>query len=565
MKQDYADANPNKAFFLQMFTRDISLEDCILDLIDNSIDSLFRSGQVVLDEILNPETQQSKPTEANLPKIQVTISADEISIKDNCGGITYKIAKEEIFKFGHSEDQKGNSLGVYGIGLKRAMFKIGKKIHMKSKNKKDGFVSGINTDEWLKDDQWRIPIQRLEGVGNDKRGYTEISISKFNDEVKEVVKSSMLPGKLYQLVAKTYTFFLNKSVNIEINGTRVDPVKLSFSTSEDIEYGYVENSYGDVNVKIYVGLAARVEGKDKKYWSEENAGWFIACNGRLVLFADRSELTGWGKPNLPAYQPQYRGFLGVVFFSSKNPLQLPWTTTKRALNKESLVYQQTFKDMVRLAKPVISTLQKVYKGGEGSEREEYKKMADSADIVTVETMKPSAAQLFTTKPPKIVPTTTSIQFDYNKNEVDRIKHCLKKPGLSNKALGKKALDYFAEMECPQMSAPVGSWKKVNYQLRPAKQLERRIMLDTFIAMAQCGFRLRKYKYIGFGSIFFYDFVLFHKLLGIDKMLSIEHDYEAESRVQFNKPFRDVEIKMGRSDEILPVMDMKEEYLAWFGL
>ncbi|WP_072395132.1 hypothetical protein [Hyphomicrobium sp. CS1GBMeth3] len=36
------DANPTKAFFVRMITRDIALEDCVLDLIDNSIDGAWK-------------------------------------------------------------------------------------------------------------------------------------------------------------------------------------------------------------------------------------------------------------------------------------------------------------------------------------------------------------------------------------------------------------------------------------------------------------------------------------------------------------------------------------------
>lgn len=36
-----ASANPTKAFFVRMITRDITLEDCIFDLIDNSIDGAW--------------------------------------------------------------------------------------------------------------------------------------------------------------------------------------------------------------------------------------------------------------------------------------------------------------------------------------------------------------------------------------------------------------------------------------------------------------------------------------------------------------------------------------------
>ena len=42
----FAKAYPRKHFFFEMFTRDISLEDCILDLIDNSIDA--RASRVLV-------------------------------------------------------------------------------------------------------------------------------------------------------------------------------------------------------------------------------------------------------------------------------------------------------------------------------------------------------------------------------------------------------------------------------------------------------------------------------------------------------------------------------------
>ena len=46
MTEQMANAYPKKKFFVDMFTRDISLEDCLLDLIDNSIDGLIRSKQL---------------------------------------------------------------------------------------------------------------------------------------------------------------------------------------------------------------------------------------------------------------------------------------------------------------------------------------------------------------------------------------------------------------------------------------------------------------------------------------------------------------------------------------
>jgi len=81
-------------------------------------------------------------------------------------------------------------------------------------------------------------------------------------------------------------------------------------------------------------------------------------------------------------------------------------------------------------------------------------------------------------------------------------------------------------------------------------------------LTQAGFEIRKYKYTGFGSYFFYDFLLFHKLLGIDKMLSIEHDSNLEKRVKYNRPFSCVEIKIDKASNIIPTLPREAKHLLW---
>ena len=44
---DVVQAGATKIFFLDMFTRDIALEDAILDLVDNAVDALCRSGRLI--------------------------------------------------------------------------------------------------------------------------------------------------------------------------------------------------------------------------------------------------------------------------------------------------------------------------------------------------------------------------------------------------------------------------------------------------------------------------------------------------------------------------------------
>lgn len=63
MSELVADARPTKELFLEMFVRDLSLEDCILDLVDNSIDSLIRIRDIDVSEALLPEgIQEDKKT-----------------------------------------------------------------------------------------------------------------------------------------------------------------------------------------------------------------------------------------------------------------------------------------------------------------------------------------------------------------------------------------------------------------------------------------------------------------------------------------------------------------------
>ncbi len=107
----------------------------------------------------------------------------------------------------------------------------------------------------------------------------------------------------------------------------------------------------------------------------------------------------------------------------------------------------------------------------------------------------------------------------------------------------------------------GSYEKINYSLRPAKAIERKMMCDTFRRLSPFG-RVETYRYIGFGSPFFNDFILFHKALDISNMISIEIDKMNKHRFEFNCPFNCIDIKFGHSNEILPTLSWEERSIVW---
>lgn len=109
--------------------------------------------------------------------------------------------------------------------------------------------------------------------------------------------------------------------------------------------------------------------------------------------------------------------------------------------------------------------------------------------------------------------------------------------------------------------PNGSYQKINYSLRPAKSIERKMLAEAVQRLSNFA-RLNKYRYVGFGSTYFSDFKLFHKLLGIKKMVSIEEDVNNQKRFKFNRPFSCVRMEFGKSTSILPRLSWREKNIVW---
>lgn len=106
-----------------------------------------------------------------------------------------------------------------------------------------------------------------------------------------------------------------------------------------------------------------------------------------------------------------------------------------------------------------------------------------------------------------------------------------------------------------------SYERINYSLRPAKQIERKMLVEAFRKLAEFG-ALDSYRYIGFGSIYFSDFSLVHKALGIPEMISIEKDEDVKERFLFNRPFGCIEMRFGHATKILPNLSWDQRTILW---
>jgi hypothetical protein len=77
-------------------------------------------------------------------------------------------------------------------------------------------------------------------------------------------------------------------------------------------------------------------------------------------------------------------------------------------------------------------------------------------------------------------------------------------------------------------------------MRPAKHVERMLVLDGLRRLRNVG-PLPSYAYVGFGALYFVDFNLVHRALGITDMTSLERDAAFAVRCQFNKPFDSIAV------------------------
>jgi len=342
-------AYPTKKFFMTMLTRDIALMDAIMDLLDNCIDGVHR---------------QNKNTGNNSYSgyfSEITINEKEFILKDNCGGIPLEVAKNYAFKMGRSDqyhdDDNLETVGMYGIGMKRAIFKMGVEADVISFNQSDIFKVTI-PDTWSTTPDWFFDYVTLNNVQLDgllTQTGTYIKIQKLHPYISTQFKDNDgFIKDLSILLRNHYGYIVQQGFKILLNGIEISPLELNIITTESDNQKVIKpyvysTTLDDVDVEVIVGFyrpPANEEEIDQELNGEfaksqsENAGITVICNDRVVLYCDKTFLTGWGEPPVPKYHTQFIAIAGVIHFRSNNPIKLPVTTTKRGLDTSSAIYAE---------------------------------------------------------------------------------------------------------------------------------------------------------------------------------------------------------------------------------
>jgi Transcription elongation factor, GreA/GreB, C-term/Histidine kinase-, DNA gyrase B-, and HSP90-like ATPase len=147
---------------------------------------------------------------------------DRIVVEDNAPGISFTTAEKEVFRFGHSaaHNESRDRLSVYGIGMKRALFKVGKRISMTSDHKSGGFGLTLDVAKWARSTKlpWTIPISKRPPASVTG---TRIKITHLNPEIRERLLDKTFGKNLIEKISRVYSFFIGRIVDVYVNGERV--------------------------------------------------------------------------------------------------------------------------------------------------------------------------------------------------------------------------------------------------------------------------------------------------------------------------------------------------------
>jgi hypothetical protein len=431
--EDEIDVTPTRALFVEMLTRDLLLNRAVIDLVDNSVDGAKR---------LRPESG------ADLQGLEIAINlnAERFEITDNCGGIGIDLARRYAFRFGRARGMPATpgSVGQFGVGMKRALFKFGHKFEVVSTTATDYFEIRVNVDEWENEPgPWRFAFESLQVDLNNpvEETGTKIVAAPLRNDARAQFGSQAFVTSLAREIQSAQQQHIDCGLRIAVNGSSLIATPWKLVQGAGIEPHFFEDTVqlegGMVQRRIYAGLGDSLP---------QAAGWYVFCNGRMILEADQSRTTGWERGDdeedvvIPKFHGQFARFRGYVFLDSDNAALLPWNTTKTGVDSDTDIWRNTYAKMRSIMRPIIDALNRL-------DRE--KELAENVRPIEIALRNSSSRSIrsITRIGPFVVPAAppgprpppwTSIQFSRPKVKVDQLRQVF--GATSNAHLGELLFD-----------------------------------------------------------------------------------------------------------------------------
>ena len=131
--------------WLNAISNEISLYDGFLDLIDNAIDTVSEANR-------NRDTFDGY-------EIEIKVIENDLYIANNAEGMSISTIRKAFIAYSKYNEKK--TIGVLGIGLQRALHKLGKAFEIKTWQKEKQHGTGIVDREVMEEGSFQFIQARL--------------------------------------------------------------------------------------------------------------------------------------------------------------------------------------------------------------------------------------------------------------------------------------------------------------------------------------------------------------------------------------------------------------------
>lgn len=145
-----ADTSPTKEVVVNSLTKDATTEACLFDLVDNAIDGAREN----LERTSVVEKETGLPVSYKGFRIGIQLDASSVVVSDNAGGISASDIQTRVLRFG-ARSKKPHGIGFYGVGLNRALFKLGQSILIETDDGTNASEIRLDVRKYLAAKSWK--------------------------------------------------------------------------------------------------------------------------------------------------------------------------------------------------------------------------------------------------------------------------------------------------------------------------------------------------------------------------------------------------------------------------
>jgi hypothetical protein len=332
-------------YLVNVLTKDITTLESIFELVDNAVDAardrLLEDGRTELDKYGLPSRYDGN-------QIEIKFGKKSVEFIDNCSGIPEDVLKDRAFVIG-AMSHHAYGIGRFGIGLKRALFRLGTKYTLRTDTGK--FAAKMHFDsKHLGHSDSALNATRYNSRG---KAMTFVRVSGLREGVLHEFSASSWISDLSTLLSRRYGLYVAKGFKILINEQPIASFGPGVRSVARVKE-QANNFMATENVRVFIDSGMHNDYR-LKYESDYNSqkvasltdqyGWYFVCNDRIVEVASHDRALGW----TTKWHQEYYGFIGWVRFIAQDAENLPWDTKKSTIDPHSVVFRAIFGHLQQFA------------------------------------------------------------------------------------------------------------------------------------------------------------------------------------------------------------------------